>query len=905
MKAIRWQAMRRDSAAALLIGVTLLWVSAVPALSQMLAGEPADFDAAVDEAARKIAFYEKLTRAGEEPTANQLALDACYYDLALTIDPVAETVAGTLTARLQVTAAQVQQVDLDLADELSVDAVTLGGFPASYTHSGDVVAITLDRIYTQGEEVEVAVTYSGTPPSSYGAFGFDTYGGEPMIWTLSEPFGARSWWPCDDWSDDKADSLDLHITVPAGLVVASNGSLRAITDHGGTETYWWHEQYPIATYLVSLAIHPYTVYSDYYVAAPDDSLEIQFYIFPDHVDDFYDVNAMTKDMIGYFSDVYGDYPFKEEKYGHAEFLWGGGMEHQTCTSLGAFYESIVAHELAHQWWGDMVTCADFHHIWLNEGFARYSEALWLEHNYGPTGYWDKMNSTRYYGEGTIYVPDLGDWGRIFHTGLSYNKASWVVHMLRGVLGEEDFFAFLTAYRTAFAYGAATTAGLQAVAESVSGLDLDDFFQQWIYGEYYPLYEFAWEDVIVRDGHELHLAIDQTQTNTGPFHMPIEIRVGLVGGGSEEFVIDNALAHEEYVLSLSGPAEQVELDPDDWILRRVQEAVVDPSFREGILLVNGVHWDTYGSEIVQAYENRAFWGDLEIDFWDYFDNTGDYPATLPEPLGHGRVPSDVLGNYLAVIWIGNNYNGDIDGWVNTSVLPYLEAGGNVLLMTRRGDDFLDADLGDYLGIDVLGTGYLYDCVSVHPDLSTISRIGTQSYCMTFDRSLGQATSTLLYEARSGYTPDRGIGVLRVPAEGGSHNPKGGQFAFLSGRPYRWDHADLAANVETIIGWFQDAWADAPEASNAVRPRLDLRLASPVHGETPMRFSLPRAGVIRLVILDSQGRIIRDLADGDWPAGEHHLTWDGRGTCGLSVPSGRYYVLLREGAAQISRPLVLVH
>lgn len=866
--------------------------------------KPWDRDPAPAEAAAKISFYEKLMRWSEEPTQNQLNMDAIYYDLSLEIDPDTETINGVLLGRFRVDAPEADELDLDLADGLAVTAVTINGAPAAYVHQNEIITITLDHTYYQDEEVEVEVSYEGTPPGSYGAFGFDSYGGHDMIWTLSEPFGARSWWPCDDWSDDKADSVDLHITIPQGLIVASNGVLREVTHGVDTDTYYWHEGYPIATYLVSLAIYPYTVYSDYYHYAPGDSMEIQFFIFPGHVAQYYDDNAMVKDMIAFYATIYGEYPFLDEKYGHAEFLWGGGMEHQTCTSLGAFFETIIAHELSHQWWGDMVTCADFHDIWLNEGFAVYSEALWLEHNYGPDGYWGKMNSTRYYGGGTIYVPDLSDWSRIFHLGLTYYKASWVVHMLRHVIGDENFFDFLPAYRQAFEYGAANTEDLQSIAETVSGMDLSDFFQQWIYEEYYPVYAPTWENVDAGDEYELHLNIDQIQTNTVIYHMPIDIRVEVEGGPPEEFVVDNSEAHQEYILSIPGPATAVHLDPDEWILKGLQEPIVNPTFSNGILLVNGVDWNTYGNEIRSAYEDQAFWGNLEISFWDCFaEPSGGYPQTLPPPLGHGRVPSSALGGFEAVIWVGNNYGGDLFCWQNTSIMPYLEAGGNVLLMTRHGEFFLNTDMLDYLGITQVNGSALLDCISVHEELTDIGRIGMQSYCMVFDQELSQQTSTLLYLADQGYDPDVGIGVLRAPTEGGTHNPDGARFAFLSGRPYRWDHVDLRTNVETIVSSLFLNPAGVPDEGPAAF-RLQLRLASPVLGGARLIFRLPRSAPTRLLIYDSQGRVVRTLVDGVLKHGQHHYNWDGRADSGEGTASGIYFVHLRSGGSQRSQPMLLL-
>ena len=447
--------------------VTILFVGS--AAAQWPAFTPDVLDT-IEERKAEMFRYRQLRLAEALQTPNQERYDVIYYGIDLTIEPPQEKVTGTVQVRAAVVDEPIDHMEVDLLDNMTVSQVTVSGATVSFTHQNDLIDIDLDSSYTAGEIVDVAIEYSGNPASSgLGSFGFDSHADKPMIWSLSEPFGARNWWPCKDQPVDKADSVDIKVTVPKGMIVASNGTLREVIDNGDTETYWWHEGYPIVTYLVSVAIHEYEVYSDYFAYSPTDSMEIQFYVFPDHLEYVQTNYAKTKDMLGIFSDLFGLYPFIEEKYGHAEFVWGGGMEHQTCTSLGGCSEALIAHELAHQWWGDMITCRDFHHIWLNEGFATYSEALYWEQVSGQEAYFNDMNNNQYFGGGTIYVPDLSDEWRIFDWGLSYAKASWVLHMLRNVVGDSTFFDILQAYYDSeYRHGTAVTEDFQAVCQAVSG-----------------------------------------------------------------------------------------------------------------------------------------------------------------------------------------------------------------------------------------------------------------------------------------------------------------------------------------------------------------------------------------------------------------------------------------------------
>ncbi|MBM3287296.1 MAG: hypothetical protein FJY88_08110 [Candidatus Eisenbacteria bacterium] len=850
--------------------------------------------------------YERLGKMEGRQTPNQDAYDAIFYDLDLNLNPATSTLTGSVDARVKVVAGPLTTLDLDLDNLMTVSSVTSGGTPATYSHTADLLTVNLDRPYATDELIEVTVSYSGNPEPG-GAFGWDAHNGQPMIWTLSEPFGARTWWPCKDWSHDKADSVWIRVVTPTGLITASNGSLVEATDNGAQAITRWREKHPIATYLVSLAIHPFTVYSDYFHHSPTDSMEIKFFIFPDHVAEAMPTNALVKDMLAAYTEVYGPYPFLDEKYGHAEFPWGGGMEHQTCTSLGVFIEYITAHELAHQWWGDMVTCKDFHHIWINEGLATFSEAIWAEANGGMEAYHQDLSYNQFFGPGTIYVPDLSDWGRIFDHNLTYNKASWVVHMLRHVLGDEDFFASLAALRAQYGYDSVTTEEFRDVCEGVSGQDLDYFFQQWIYGEYYPQYRFDYSVDPVQGGFDIVLDLYQTQS-WQIFTMPVDVTV-TTASGEQTFVVMNTQAAQTFTLQVVEEPLSVKIDKDNWILRTVQEPVVNPPLDRSVLLVNGVDWGAYGAEILTAYENRAFWGDYTIDFWDHFNEppTG-YPSTLPEPLGHGPVPADVMGHYRNIVWVGNNYGGDLASWLNSPIQSYLEAGGNLLLLARNGDQFITESLRQYLGITWASGSSLLDCIATYPGLTNIARIGTQSAVSVFNQTLSQPDARIIYKADAGYSVDPGIGVWREPVGGGRYRHIGAQFVFLSGRPYRWNHANLKTNVMYILrNFFREPMLPAEvegEAAPAVAFGLEAARPNPSSGMATLRYTIPRAGDVTLDLLDIGGRRVRRLIEGAALPGPQTAVWDGLDAQGHPVPSGTYWVVLRSEEERATRKVTIL-
>ncbi|MBM4129688.1 hypothetical protein FJ250_01490 [bacterium] len=491
--------------------------------------------------------------------------DVRWYGLALDINATTRIVTGTTTVRAQVVGGPLTRLDLDFGIQMTASAARSGGTPTTFTWNAGILGVDLDRSYATGETVEVAIDYAGNPTSS--AFGWDIHQGQPLIWTLSEPYGARIWWPCKDTATDKADSVALDVTVPSNLIVASNGVLTGVSEPAaGRKTYHWRERYPIATYLVSLAIHPYAVINDVYHPEAGGTMPVTHYVLPSQLGPATSGYAVTIDMMNAFADAFGEYPFVAEKYGHAQFPWGGGMEHQTCSSMSYnnYDEYLIAHELGHQWFGNLITCADFSHIWLNEGFATWMEAYWKEVRYGTAAYHAEMAAARYLGAGTIIVENPTDFAAIFNWYLTYLKASWVPHMLRHVVGDSVFFAGLRQYRQAHGFGAATTEQFRDVMEAASGRDLDAFFQQWIYGEYFPRYDYAWRTEPTDSGWRVRLRIKQTQTGAGVFTMPLDVHIS-TANGLYAFVVENDAVEQWYALEVPWTPVTVALDPQNWVL----------------------------------------------------------------------------------------------------------------------------------------------------------------------------------------------------------------------------------------------------------------------------------------------------------------------------------------------------
>ncbi len=492
--------------------------------------------------------------------------DVKYYKCFWNLDPAIGDISGNVSMNF-FALSSLDSLQMDLSIALTVDSVLYHNTKIIFAQeTGDIIGIKFPATILNSSLDSVTVFYHGYPQSTgFGSFNKTTHGNNvPVVWTLSEPYGAKDWWPCKQTLDDKADSIDVYVTVPQGNKAASNGLLKQISTSGANNIYHWKHRYPIATYLVCAAVTNYVEYTDT-AYLQSGNVPVLYYVYPEDSINSRQTDLQLLNVMHYFDSLFVPYPFSFEKYGHAQFSWGGGMEHQTMTFVSAFWFDLLAHELAHQWFGNKITCGSWEDIWLNEGFATYCTGLSLNRIYGSSTFrgWQEQQIsviTSLPG-GSVFVDDTTSVSRIFSGRLSYSKGAYLLHMLRWKLSDSLFFKGIRNYQidVAAAYSFAKTSKLQQHFESVSGQNLSNFFTQWFYGQGYPSYFVIWGQ---DKSNQLKVTLNQSTSHTSVpfFEMPVPIR--FKGGGKDTILVfNNTFSGQAFYINLNFKVDSVFFDPD--------------------------------------------------------------------------------------------------------------------------------------------------------------------------------------------------------------------------------------------------------------------------------------------------------------------------------------------------------
>jgi aminopeptidase N len=540
-----------------------------------------EFEKMVEAEMKSAAKIQNLT-----VNSNTQNYNVTYHELRFTVNPATYNISGIVTTTFT-SLANMSTITFDMSDSMTVSSVTRNAQPLTFTqNTNKELVINFPTAIATGTSATVVITYAGPPESNgFGSFTSSTHNGTPILWTLSEPFGARDWWPCKQDLNDKVNSIDVYITAPSQYTSVSNGLEVSQTIVGTSKTTHFHHGYAIPAYLIAIAVTNYQIHNQQAGLGTTASpfFPIVNYMYPETATNNINSVAITPTIMNFYEATFTPYPFRNEKYGHAQFGWGGGMEHttvsfMTANSLGSYSRSLIAHELGHQWFGDKITCGSWRDIWLNEGFATYLASLVIENLDGNTAFVsDKnnmINNITSQTNGAVYLTEAEaeNVNRIFSSRLSYNKGAMFLEMLRWKMGETMFFQALKNYLNDSNLAYALTPNLQAHLEAVYGSSLTEFFNDWIYKQGYPTYTITANNI---SNNQVQITVNQTQSHfsVSYFEMPIEVR--LTGSGSQVFDVrlENSSNGQQFIVNVPFAVTGVTFDPNKHIISKNNTAAL--------------------------------------------------------------------------------------------------------------------------------------------------------------------------------------------------------------------------------------------------------------------------------------------------------------------------------------------
>jgi len=505
--------------------------------------------------------------------------DMKYLKFNLHLSDTSVYVWGDVSTTAQVVVPSTSSYIFELDTVMSIDSAKVNGSLVSVATAGYIRTISLPTAFSSGTLFTAQIFYHGyappAPPTSF--FNAMTHGvttgGTSVVYTISDPWVALDWWPAKQDVDDKIDSVDMFITVPRGVTDGSNGVLVSVdtSSHPGFSTFHWQTHYPITYYLISVAVARYVEDTHYmHFTGSTDSMLIQNFFmdtttfYPAYKSNFDSIDQ----IINYYCSLYGRYPFWQEKYGVTYSTLPGGMENQTMTNIGVTNTYIIAHELCHQWFGDHVSYADWGDTWMSEGFATFSEQLFLTHFWGNAAGLAHRQTMLSFALGSscgeLLVTDTTNAGTIFNYSTTYAKGQGVVTMLRYLAPTDSiFFQALRNYQTMYAFSNAHNADLQAVFESVYGFSLDTFFHEWVYGKGFPRYRVTWDQY----GSSVTVKLIQTRsciTYDTTFSTALELQLHSATADTYLQVYNN-VDTQIYTFNWAPTMSTVYLNPDIWTI----------------------------------------------------------------------------------------------------------------------------------------------------------------------------------------------------------------------------------------------------------------------------------------------------------------------------------------------------
>lgn len=584
--------------------------------------------------------------------------DVHFYALDVALNNLVTDIAGT--GEIHGTANEaLDSVLFELFQTFNISEIRFNGTPTPFSRVGSAIKVPVNLV--QGASFIIEIDYDGTPPTAQtnplGGAGMTNASsptwGNQVTWSLSEPFSAYEWWPCKQSLRDKADSCSMKITVPSTCKAGSNGMLENVVDLGsGTSRYEWMHRHAIDYYLISVAVAEYVEYNVF--ANPVGSVNpvlVQNYIYnnPATLPNFQADIDETVDFIELFAELYGPYPFDDEKYGHCMAPLSGGMEHQTMTTQGFFNKGLTSHELGHQWWGDNITCASWADIWVNEGFASYSEYLMLENLYPvETGLHmiDLHDNVMSQNGGSTYCLDSLNENRIFSGRLTYDKGASIIHTFRYLMNNDSLF-FLALKNIQSNYSNGTLVGLDIRDEfqAVSGIDFTAAFDEWYFGEGFPTYSAAWNIV----GNDVLVEVTHTTSSSTPtFTNPVDLRFTRSGMGDTIVRVDISANYNGFVIpNMANVVNLTHIDRDNWIINQLGSITNDPTL-------------------------TAFIDENSVNYFSVYPNpsTKEFNITIANGDDHNLVVIDTKGRIVHEAMISSNYSMDLSNLNTGYYIVYL-------------------------------------------------------------------------------------------------------------------------------------------------------------------------------------------------------------------------------------------